>query len=219
MPAPEDENPYAPPRSLELGGPSAPRMPVAAAGDPLTSVPKVFGVLSIIFASLTLLGGLFGSCSFLAAGAFGAISSAGADKAPEVGAMLGPMKTVYNAIGFQSLIFIGMSVWLLVLGIGQLRYREWAGKQSVTWGFAALGAVIAIVGISLGVIGPAYRDMFNGLTHIVPHDGAPVPQMPQGVGVMMGGSFSVFQIFICTPYPILMLILFTRDHVRAAMNK
>jgi hypothetical protein len=215
MSSPDDQNPYAPPRSLELGGPSAPRMPVV---DTQTTVPKVFGVLSIIFASVTLLGGLLGSCSFLAAGAFGAMSSMGVDKEREMMAMLGPMKTIYNAFGFQSLIFIGMSVWLLVIGIGQLRYRAWAQRQSVAWGFAGIIGVVVVVAISLAVIGPAYRDMFNSIATLGLHGDKAPPQMPGGMGVMMGGSTSVLQIFLCAPYPILMLIMFTRDHVRAAMT-
>jgi hypothetical protein len=51
-----------------------------------------------------------------------------ADKAAELNAMLAPMARVYQGLGLESLILFLMSVLLLAIGIGQLRYRAWARR-------------------------------------------------------------------------------------------
>jgi hypothetical protein len=107
-----------------------------------------------------------------------------------------------------------------VLGIGQMRYRAWACRQSVTWGLAALIALGAMVVISLVMVGPAYKQMFEAIAHAAPRTGgelAPM-KMPGGMGMMLGGTMSAMLVFLYAPYPILMIAMFTRDHVRAAMT-
>ncbi|HZS39670.1 MAG TPA: hypothetical protein VFF06_22715 [Polyangia bacterium] len=213
----DPSNPYAPPQSADLGGP--PPLPPLAGGH--TSVPKIFGVLSIIFASVIGLGGLLFSCSLPAAGFMGAAGNGmSGEKLDEMRPMMQAMKAVYTGIGIQGVIFLGMSIWLLVLGIGQMRYRSWACRQSVTWGLAALIALGAMVVLSLVVIGPAYKQMFEAIAHAAPHTGTELQpmKMPSGMGMMLGGTMSAFLVFIYAPYPILMIAMFTREHVRAAMT-
>ncbi len=210
----DPNNPYAPPQTSDLGVASLP-----PSGMPVhSSIPKVFGVLSIVFAALVGLGGLMESCSFAAAGFAGSMSHVGGDaKLEEMRPMMDAMKSVYTGFGFHGLIFLAMSIWLLVLGIGQMRYRAWASKQSVTWGLVALVMLGVMVLISVMIIGPAYRNMFDAIAHAAPHGGE-VPKMPAGIGAMMGGSLSVMLVLFNAPYPILMIAMFSRENVRASMT-
>jgi hypothetical protein len=214
--APDDpQNPFAPPQSADA---LAPPRDMSALPGPPSSVPKVFGVLSIIFASIVMLGGLLGSCSMCAGQMMGSVPQVG-PHAAEMRAMIEPMKTVYNGIGLQSLLLLAMSVWLLVIGIGQLRYRAWAQKQSVAWGGAGLIGVGLMVAMSVLMIGPAYKEMFDALAHMPDMGrGTPQMQMPSGMGTLLGGSMSAIIVVLYAPYPILMLAMFSREHVKASMT-
>lgn len=210
----DPSNPYAPPQSPDAGGPP----PLLPSSGPPTSVPKVFGVLSIIFASLIGLGGLLSSCGLAMGGVMGSIPADSA-KLEEMRPMMQAMKTVYTGFGLQGVILLSMSIWLLVLGIGQMRYRAWACRQSVTWGLAALVALAAMVAIAVVIVGPAYKQMFEAIAHAAPHTGDVAPtKMPSGMGTMLGGSMAAMMVIFYAPYPILMIAMFSRDHVRAAMN-
>src|SRR5262245_32044085 len=95
-----------------------------------TGIPKVFGVLSIVFGALVLLFGLFSS----AAGALPMLIGSLAQKAkgdPQAGPMLEAISAVYGGIGAIGVIQVVMSGLLLAIGIGQLRYRRWARAWSV----------------------------------------------------------------------------------------
>src|SRR4029453_15866421 len=126
---------------------------------------------------------------------------------------------VYQGLGLESLILFLMSALLLAIGIGQLRYRAWARRWSVYWGVAGLACVVLLVAISLLIVSPAYAELLDGLSRLKPGEGQPA--MPQSMGAMssvIGGTFAVLSIIFYTPYPAMMLLFFTRDHVRASMT-
>jgi hypothetical protein len=187
-----------------------------SAGSHVTSVPKVFGILSIIFASLTLLWGLLTSFMVVIPWAIGSVAKNAPDKA-DADAILGPLKAVYGGMGAIGLILTVMSAALLTIGIGQVRYRRWARPASVYWGQAALLSIVAMIAISLMVIGPGYRDMFNAAaTQGAAHGGTAAPDMG-AFATIFGGTFSGMFVFFYAPYPILLLAFFTRERVRDAM--
>lgn len=218
MPGPQDpQNPYAPPGTAATEW--APAAPSEAHVAP-SSAPKVFGILSIIFASIVLLFGLIQSCSGLAAPVMtkvGQIAPAGDSKARELQSMMSLMATVYTAIGIQGLALTIMSALLLAIGVGQLRYREWAGRWSVYWAGLALVVLAGMVALSFLLIGPAYQKMFETAARAAP-SGALPSSMGSSLGSLFGGTFGGMMIFFYAPYPILMLIFFTRDRVRATMT-
>jgi hypothetical protein len=211
-------SPYQPPNADLTGPPPelAPLQPHERSG-----APKVFGVLSIIFASIVL---LFSSVGMLATLATSAASSMGKmvsdpDKAAEVTEMMQPMAKVYQGIGVQSVLLFVMSALLLAIGIGQLRYRAWAQRWSVYWGAAGLVCVGLMVAISLLIVAPAYAQFFESLSHMKPEGGqASVPSMGPMAG-MFGGTFAAMSVIVYGPYPALMLLFFTRDRVRASMTR
>jgi cytochrome bd-type quinol oxidase subunit 2 len=211
-------SPYQSP-TADLSQPVAP--PEELPPHQRSAAPKVFGVLSIIFSSVVLLGSALGLLGTVASSALEGMGNMvnDADKAAEINAMIGPMARVYRGLGLESLILFLMSALLLAIGIGQLRYRAWARRWSVYWAVAALACVVLLVVISMVIVSPAYADLLDALSRIKPPNGeAPMPQMGALSG-MVGGVFAVIAIIFYTPYPALMLLFFTREHVRASMTR
>lgn len=210
-------SPYEPP-TADLS-----QAPVLAPQHERSGAPKVFGILSIIFASLVLFSSALGLLATVASTAVKDMGSmvSDADKAAEVAAVVGPMAKVYQGIGLLSLIMFVMSALLLAIGIGQLRYRAWAQRWSVYWGVAGLVCVALMVAISMLIVSPAYAEMFDSLSHLKTQgDGqAAMPGSMSGFGSIFGGTFAVMTVVFYAPYPALMLLFFTRDHVRASMTR
>ena len=201
---------------------------VAPPGPPeqLARAPKVFGVLSIVFASIVMLVGLLGLLAGAAASVMGSAgeltagAEGGNDDLQKAKLFMGPMVDVYRGISYQSIILTLMSIVLLVIGIGQVRYRKWARSWSVYWGGAALACVAAMIAISMLIITPAYSEMFAGLARMAPNQrGVASASMGNGFMGMMGGSLAVFTVIFYAPYPLLLLFFFSRDNVRAAMTR
>jgi hypothetical protein len=218
MNTPEDLlRPYQPPEA-ELSKPNE-QLPALAPHE-RSGAPKVFGVLSITFASIQLLLATFGLLGAAAAGLGESASSVAADpdKAAEVGALLHPVAQIYKGFGLESLILFVMSVLLLVIGIGQLRYRRWARSWSVYWGGAGLVGVALLVAISLLIISPGYAALMDAASQVKPAQSDAAGSMA-GLGAVFGGTFAVISVLLYTPYPALMLLFFTRDHVRASMTE
>jgi hypothetical protein len=197
-----------------------PTQPQSPSQLPVTSIPKVFGILSIIFGSLVLLGGLLQSCGGLASCAFGSMGDAmvaNDPKAAEMLPMIAALKTVYAAMGVIGFVMAGMSGWLLAIGIGQLKYRTWARRASVVWGITALVVLLGMVLTSIIVIGPAYAHMIDAIGKAGGEKALP-PGFAGGMSGIFGGSFSIAMVFFYAPYPVLLLALFTRPRVQAAMS-
>jgi len=216
------DNPYAPPQ-----GPDEPYV-MAGAPQPLnpigrTGAPKVFGVLSIVFASLILLVGLMQSCTGLVSRSFTTIGDKVAQheqnqpKAEQLKVTMRFMATIYTGMGLQGLLLAIMSGLLLAIGIGQLRYRAWAGQWTVYWCWAGFAVIGAMVAISFLLIGPAYEDLIRSMAR---HSatGAMPAGMGSSLGSLFGGTTGIMTILFYAPYPIIMLVYFSKDHIRAAMN-
>jgi hypothetical protein len=211
-------SPYQPP-TADLSQPEGPLSNLPP--HERSGAPKVFGVLSIIFSCLVLLGSAFGVLFSVATSAASTMGNNAADpaKAAEVAAMMGPMAGLYKGVGVQSLILLVMSVALLVIGIGQLRYRAWARRWSVIWGAAGLVSVALMVAISMLIIAPAYGQFLESVSRLKPQEGQPpLPQSMGAMSSMFGGTFAVMTVILYAPYPALMMLFFTRDRVRASMT-
>ncbi len=176
-------------------------------GGGVTAVPRTFGILSIVFSSLVLVGSLFGLLGLIVPVALKHAPPSSAKDA-EAMAML---STMYLGMGVISAILTVMSGALLAVGIGQLRYRAWAAVWSVRWGIVALGAIVVMailmtrtMGATMGSIGSLGDN--------------PNPQAAHVVGNIFGGVYAAMMVVFYSPYPILMLVYFSRDRVRAAMT-
>jgi hypothetical protein len=178
-----------------------------------SGAPKVFGVLSIIFASIELLlsgGGMLMGAAMGAAERLGSPST----ERPELSAMMRPLAKVYQGVGIESLILFVMSALLLAIGIGQVRYRAWACRWSVYWGAAGLVCVGLIVAIGFLIISPAYAALFESAGRTGTQE---IPNM-SALRPMMGGTLAAASVVLYEPYPTMMLLVFTRARVRAPMR-
>jgi|GEM_PF-1653216 hypothetical protein len=215
------QNPYSPPAAGETDWDPNVAMASAAPEATPTSAPKVFGVLSIVFSSITLLTSLFSSCLGLFGGGMtslsGTIPGSGAD-AGRVKEMMEFMGTIYTAMGAQGVVFLVMSAILLVVGIGQLRYRRWAAQGSVYWSILALLVLVGVVILSYAVIGPAYEKMFEVISK-GGASGALPTELTSKLSGWIGGSTGIASVIFYAPYPILMLIFFSRPRIKAAMQQ
>lgn len=211
-------NPYQPPTQQQPWSPQmvSPSGPV----EDFTSIPKVFGVLSIIFASLVLLMSLLSACgSAVVVGSNDLLTQGQPTEAAKQ--MVELQKTIvpmYTFMLIQSLIFVFMSAFLLVIGIGQVRYKRWARAWSMYWGGLALFVLLIIVVLSFVYIGPMYKDMMAQMAKGMPSGSMPL-QTSSMFGGMMGGMMGVMYLIFYSPYPALLLLFFNKDRVKAAMNR
>ena len=177
---PGANNPYAPPAEAPPGWAE-----VAALHDnPAPSrVPFVFGILSLVFSSITFLSGGLIAISLWAVKVFG--GRAGADH--WVAAMMS---------GYFLVITL-MAVALFILGFGQLRFRPWARRPTLYWAALALLLLAAF---------PVVCGIFAG-----------TGLGPKGVGGLI--VVGILGFLVLAPYPILLLIFFTKLRVKYAMRE
>jgi hypothetical protein len=168
-------NPYAAPPPLS----DTPPPPIARKNPAFgpTAVPRVFGILSIIFGSI----GVAGAALFIAI--LAVIRTSKAEAIP--------------LLAFALLSgFLLLSVALIVIGVGQRRYRTQARQATLYWCFAALLLLVSAT-IVIALMG---RE-----------------------GVMRRGSDIAGLIislwFYLADYPVLLLIIFTRRRVVEAMTR
>jgi hypothetical protein len=174
----------------------------------VTGIPRTFGTLSIIFASLVLFGSLFGLLMLIVPVV---AAHAPPPTRPEDAQALKLMSTMYLGTGIISAIFAVLSSLLLVLGIGQLRYRKWAAVWSPRWAIVALGALV-IMAILMTTT------MTSAMGGIGSLGETPNPAAAKTVGTAIGAVYAAMMVVFYAPYPILLLAYFTRDRVRAAMT-
>ena len=174
----------------------------------VTAVPRTFGTLSIVFASLVLVSSVFGMLSLVVPIL---ASHAPPSAKPGDAEALELMSSMYLGIGIISCILAVMSGLLLALGIGQLRYRKWAAVWSVRWAVVAIGAVV-VMAILMTTM------MRSTVGSVATLGGVANPQAAREVGSMFGLVYASMVVVFYSPYPILMLVYFSRERVRAAMT-
>jgi hypothetical protein len=175
----------------------------------VTAVPRTFGILSIVFASVVLVGSLFGLLGLVVPVL---LKHAPPPSRPEDAQALAMVSSMYLGMGMISAILSVMSALLLALGIGQLRYRAWAAVWSVRWGVVALGAVVVMAILMTKTMSSTLGSLAS--TANVNADAAAA----RNVGSMIGVVYAAMMVLFYSPYPILMLAYFSRDRVRAAMT-
>ncbi|HEY2745219.1 MAG TPA: hypothetical protein VGL86_11370 [Polyangia bacterium] len=174
----------------------------------VTTIPRTFGVLSIVFASIVLLGSLFGLLGLLVPML---ISHAPPPVRPDDAKAMELISTMYLGMGVISAILTVMSALLLAVGVGQLRYRKWAAIWSPRWGVVALGALIVMAILLTTTMRSTFGDIVSAGSNGAPAAG-------RQVGTAIGGVYAAMMVLFYAPYPILMLVYFSRDRVRAAMT-
>ena len=134
--------------------------------EPLPKSPKVFGILSIIA------GGLFVLSSLNRLEGPIQVSSTGFDST-----MNRDLDNLTHATMYLNLLLGVMAAWLVVIGIGQIRYRRWARRQAIVWSVASCLTVITIDVVLLAIVAPAMWDdwLATALAIITPITLVPYP--------------------------------------------
>jgi hypothetical protein len=157
---------------------------------PRSAIPKVIGILMIIFASLGLLGGLIGL-----AGGGGEMGSLMRD-VPELRSYR-TIELLINVLG------LGISALHLYAGVRCIGYK--ANAPSLARSYAILAMVVTITNAIL---------VFAWAKPIL--EGA-MKGMPGGdIAVSLFGPIMVFTTIISLAWPILVLVLMTRPAAKAA---
>jgi uncharacterized membrane protein len=175
----------------------------------VTRVPRTFGILSIVFASIVLVSSLFGVLGLMVP----ALIAHAPPPRPEDKQALEFVSRMYTAMGIISVMLAVMSGALLALGIGQLRYRQWAHVWTVRWGIVALGVVVIMAIVMAKFFTSSIFDVMAQNPNTASDQAA-----MRGVGNAFGAIYASMIVVFYAPYPILLMIFFSRRHVRAAMT-
>ncbi len=172
-----------------------------------TRVPRILGTLSIVFAALVLCGSLFGVLGL----AVPALIARAPAPRPDDAAMVASIGRMYGVMGGLSALYAVLAAALLGLGIGQLRYRRWAAVWTVRWAIVALGAVL----VTADLVATTFTQSLTGMLAAGPNGlGAGAQPMSHALGIV----YAAMAICFWTPYPLLLLVFFSRKRVCAAMT-
>jgi hypothetical protein len=183
----------------------------------------VLGVLSIIFGGLALAGG---TC----------VAGVGSCHGPDVGAHDDAIARVHsgglgadearvvseaNAAGWasvhvQAVLFAVLSLPLFVIGIGQVRYRSWAGRATVIWGIVALVSLGAVTIVNALLVDPKQFAAFRLIWESARQH--PMPEPGGCVGAATSLAASVPKLILLGAFPIVLLAFFSRPNVAAALR-
>lgn len=171
------------------------------------SGPRTLGTLSIVFGAIGSASGLFGALG--GSSGFAAMMLRNLPRNAGAAAMEDYLAAIRIPSLIQSLLFLGMSIWLILLGMGQRRYKASAARQSVTWGVLALVILVGMVVVHFTVIGPAATRMMEEMMR---HTGARNPLGPFMSIAGLGG------LLFYAPYPIILIVAFRKPETVAAMT-
>lgn len=170
------------------------------------SGPRTLGTLSIIFGSIVAALSFFGA---IGGAGMATMMMRGLPENTGVSAMHDYLDAIRVPSLIQSLVLVGMSVWLIFLGLGQRRYRAWAARQSVVWGAVALAVLVGMFLMAVLVTGPAAERMMEAMAA---HSGV---RNPMGAFTRVAGILGVL---FYLPYPIILIVAFRKPATIAAMN-
>lgn len=169
-----------------------------------SSIPKVFGIIHIVYAAFGIILSLASVVALFAAKAFvGSLEGEG----NEFDAMFDELGGLMIYIYMDAAVKVILGVVLLIAGIGLLKKKLWAKNLSVFW---AVAWIVAAVGMTLLTMGPA-REFNEKMSETGGSQQEQFQQALQGAGNIVG------IIFVCI-YPVLTMIFLTKKHVTDSLN-
>ncbi|MBN1532349.1 MAG: hypothetical protein JXA20_06785 [Spirochaetes bacterium] len=210
----------AAPAAEQAGTPGGPAMPVGE--EKPTSIPKVMGILLVVFGSIYLVASLFSAISTLVSSAFittifGLGSTISGAAPPDLAGAVDAMRGVYIVQGLEGLAKAALSAVALAAGIGLMRYAAWGVRLSFWWGVSALAYLVADTGIYIGFIMPAtvrFMAIIAGRIGQAVH--APSLGLIGGSMAGMGASGILSVNSLMAVMPVLTLVFMTREQVQKA---
>ena len=174
-----------------------------------TSIPKVFGIIHIVYACLGMIGAAFGVLGMVAMKAM----------APHLGDEVEGLDgffEAYEKMAVYTYIDSGLKVILglvlLIAGIGLLKKKRWAQKLSVTWSVVRIVVGIGMTVFSYGVTLQFQQDIAD----FTQTNGDQVDQL--GLQSSMQGVSSVMGVFVLSIYPVVSLILLSKKSVKDSLS-
>jgi len=142
----------------------------------------VFGVLNIVYGGLFILSTPIAIFGYIVAGKKGDVSS---------GEMMWAL--------FSLIVGFGLTIWLVILGIGLLNLKKWARRGSVMYAWADIAFILIGTGVNIVIL---------SLDGINPQEGE------------LTKLFVEFlDIIISVVYPVLLLIFMQKDKVKMAFQE
>ncbi len=174
-----------------------------------TSIPKVLGIIHIVYACLGMIGAVVGVGAIFA---MKAVSNHVGDDVEDLDVFF----SAYDKMAMYSYIDAGIKVILglvlLIAGIGLLKKKLWAQKLSVTW-----SVVRIIVGIGMTILSYGAALQFQqDITEFTQTNGDQVDQF--GLQSSMQGVSSVIGVFVLSAYPVVSLILLSKKSVKDSLS-
>ncbi|MBW2278300.1 MAG: hypothetical protein JRF63_12460 [Deltaproteobacteria bacterium] len=201
------DDPYSPPAHLEYTRP--------AQTEDVVRAPKLMGVFSMIFAIITLVITSLFLYIYTAVGdgedsdddAFQITPTEAEDAFDEQMGLLGDALALELGLAQASAIgLMLMSGALIVLAIGQRRYRRWARIGSLAWAGLGLTLIAIAISYNYAVVQPAWEAILDGAI-----TGGEDDSFLRWSGVLK------YVLFI--PYPIAMILVFAGSRVGRAMTR
>ncbi|MBW2731372.1 MAG: hypothetical protein JRH20_03205 [Deltaproteobacteria bacterium] len=186
-------------------------------------MPRVFGILSIIFSCLVFISVLIKSLSMATyspqlEGAMYAREMGDAKAAQEAIVSFYERTRVPKAVTAGALAL--MSLALFMISLGQLRYRPWARPWTLGWACGGLLVLFAIGWIEVLWVHPNSVILQTALDAAAQGGGHQAQLMAMVTGIMTGSVvLALAKLLLYLPYPIILLIYFTRQRVKTALMR
>jgi hypothetical protein len=178
--------------------------------------PKVFGVISVVLGGLGMatngcgaLSGLIGGTlmttfmkNFMPKG-----TAPGAADAAQFDQLMDSLRPWMVVSGVVSLVNLGVSVWLLVAGIGLLKRRASAIRQHIGWSWVRIAMVLVTAGIAVASQFASSAAMAKLQTG---QGGAAMA----GVTELMAVFQAVITVAFGVAYPIVVLVYMSKQKVK-----
>jgi len=169
-----------------------------------SSIPKVFGIIHIVYAALGIMLSLATVVALFAAKAFvGNLEG----ESNEFNAMFDELGGLMIYIYVDGAVKIILGVVLLIAGIGLLKKKLWAKNISVFW---AVARIVAAVGMTILTMGPA-REFQEKMSE------AGGSQQEQFQLALQGAGNIIGVVLVCI-YPVLTMIFLTKKHVTDSLK-
>lgn len=144
----------------------------------------VFGVLNIVYGGLLILLAPIAIFGFIYAGQTGEVSS---------GEMMWDL--------FNIIVGFGLSIWLVILGIGLLKVEKWSRRGCVIYAWVDIAIILLGTGIEIVI-------MSLGYTKIFPQEGVLINLFAEFLGALTS-----------LIYPVLLLIFMQKAKVKSAFQE